>query len=142
MPQVTFWQLADEAHAAENRTCHLVADAFSNKQKCIVYCADKTSAEMVDELLWQLPADRFVPHNLAGEGPGMGTPVEICWQENQLSRRNLIVNLSGKMLTSPQAYQTIFDFVPAADEAKQAARVRYKQYQQAGCHLQFQSADT
>ncbi|MBU2979523.1 DNA polymerase III subunit chi [Alteromonas sp. C1M14] len=142
MPQVTFWQLTDEADGAEPRACHLVADAYANKKKIAVLCANQASAEAVDELLWQLPADRFVPHNMYGEGPGPGTPVEICWQENQLSRRSLLVNLSGEMLSSPGSFQTIYDFVPVADDAKQAARVRYKQYQQAGCQLQFKSADS
>ena len=142
MPQVTFWQLSDGKDAGESRACDLIASAYAQRQKCVVLCANKSSAEAVDELLWQLPADRFVPHNMCGEGPGTGTPVEICWQENQLSRRNLIVNLSGEMLTSPHSYQTIYDFVPVAGDAKQAARVRYKQYQQAGCQLQFKSADS
>lgn len=142
MPQVIFWQLSDEDDGAEPRACDLVAEAYANKKRVAVLCASSASAEALDELLWQLPAGRFVPHNLFGEGPSTGTPVEICWQENQLTRRSLLVNLSGEMVSSPQSFQTIYDFVPVADDAKQAARVRYKRYQQAGCQLQFKSADS
>ncbi|QJR80140.1 DNA polymerase III subunit chi [Alteromonas pelagimontana] len=141
MPQVTFYSLPDENNAAAVKACNLIAEAYSRKQRCAVLCASQQAAETVDDLLWQLPADRFVPHNMVGEGPPTGTPVEICWEESQLSRRNMVVNLSEKMLSSLNHYQHIIDFVPHAEEAKKAARIRYKQYQQAGCSMQFQSAD-
>ena len=141
MPQVMFYQLAATAKSAAERACDLVADAYANKQKVAVMCESQSLAEDVDELLWQLPAKRFVPHNLYGEGPPSGTPVEICWEISQLARRPLVVNLGDTMLPNPQQYQRIIDFVPADDAEKQAARVRYKKYQQAGCNMQFTAAE-
>lgn len=141
MPQVTFYSLSGEEQAAAKQACQLVADAAGNRQRCSILCQDQAAAELVDELLWQLPADRFVPHNLFGEGPSAGTPVEICWQQSQLTRRPFVVNLSQTMLNEPHQHQTIIDFVPQPEEQKQAARIRYKQYQQAGCTMQFLSAE-
>ena len=140
MPQVTFYQLQDTKDAGPVRACELIANAFANKQRCMVLCASQSQAEVLDDLLWQLPADRFVPHNMSGEGPPSGTPVELCWQPEQLSRRHVLVNLSEILPQSMGQFQQIIDFVPAADEAKKAARIRYKQFQQAGCQMQFKSA--
>lgn len=141
MPQVTFYPLSSLDADPASRACTLVANAYGNRQKVIILCATQQQAEQLDELLWQLPAERFVPHNLYGEGPSSGTPVEICWHKSQLARRQVVVNLSASMLDAPQQFQHIIDFVPVEEEAKQAARVRYKQYQQAGCQMQFLSAD-
>ncbi|RDV28946.1 DNA polymerase III subunit chi [Alteromonas aestuariivivens] len=141
MPQVTFYALSAQDDAAAKQACALAADAAGRRQRCSILCPDQQTAERVDELLWQLPAERFVPHNLFGEGPGSGTPVEICWQQSQLSRRPFVINLSQAMLSAPQQHQTIIDFVPQPEEQKQAARIRYKQYQQAGCTMQFLSAE-
>lgn len=140
MPQATFYQLkpGDEVGSI---ACQLTANALGNRQKVGILCKDQAQAEQVDELLWQLPSDRFVPHNLHGEGPATGTPVEICWSTTQLGRRPLLINLSGELPGQVQQFQSIIDFVPVADDEKQAARVRYKQYQQAGCAMQFKSAD-
>ena len=52
----------------------------------------------------------------------------------------MLVNLSEILPQSMGQFQQIIDFVPAADEAKKAARIRYKQFQQAGCQMQFKSA--
>ncbi|WP_018983366.1 DNA polymerase III subunit chi [Salinimonas chungwhensis] len=142
MPQVTFYQLPERAEAGPELACSLIADAHAAKQRVVVLCQTKSQAESLDDLLWQLPAKRFVPHNMSGEGPPSGTPVEICWSPEQLGRRSLLVNLSNTMPDAIQQYQRIIDFVPSAEDAKKAARIRYKQFQQAGCQMQFQSAQS
>ena len=142
MPQVVFYQLVDSDNGVTAKASRLIADAYANKQKISVLCDTKAQAEQVDELLWQLPADRFVPHNLYGEGPPSGTPVEICWQPQQVARRQMVVNVGSGMIPSPNNPRKIIDFVPVDEKAKQAARVRYKNYQQAGCSMQFQSASS
>ncbi len=139
MTQVIFHQLADDSQLAK-KVCDITAQAFTQKQKLVVLCGTQKEAEQVDELLWQFPSDRFIPHNLHGEGPAAGTPVEICWSTEQLSRRAVVVNMSKALIQTHKQFQKVIDFVPQAEDAKQAARLRYKQYQQAGCHMQFQSA--
>lgn len=141
MTQVCFYALKEDGRDMQTLACDLVSQAYTNKQKVAVLCASQQHAEQFDELLWQLPADRFVPHNLSGEGPSSGTPVEVCWQAQSLGRRTLLVNLSQQMINSVNNFQHIFDFVPIQEADKQAARVRYKQFQQAGCAMQFQAAD-
>lgn len=140
MPQVTFYSLSDDKELV-NKACEVTATAFANKAKIAILCANQADAEQLDELLWQIPSARFIPHNLYGEGPAAGTPVEICWQQNQLSRRQLLVNLSGTMPTQPGQYSKIIDFVPQAEQAKQAARVRYKQFQQSGYQMKYLAAE-
>ncbi|MEW9797091.1 DNA polymerase III subunit chi [Alteromonas sp. CYL-A6] len=140
MPQVVFYQLTAADDSAAARAATLIADAYANKQKVVALCRSQEQAEELDELLWQLPSDRFVPHNLHGEGPAAGTPVEICWQGDQLGRQPMLVNLSEQRISSMNSHRQIIDFVPVEEDAKQAARVRYKEYQKAGCAMQFKSA--
>ncbi len=141
MPQVVFYQLTANDDSIAARASALIADAYANKAKVSVLCDTQSQAESVDEYLWQLPAKRFVPHNMFGEGPSTGTPVEICWQPEQVSRRPMVVNVGSGMVPNAHQHKQIIDFVPLDEDAKQAARVRYKQYQQAGCQMQFKSAD-
>lgn len=74
MSNVTFYLLdeTDDTHQQPAHfalACLLATRSYRHKQKCLVYCQDQSQAEQFDELLWQLPNDAFVPHNLAGEGP-------------------------------------------------------------------------
>ncbi|GAA0858669.1 DNA polymerase III subunit chi [Aliiglaciecola litoralis] len=135
MTDVTFYLLdkADEAQPAHwLLACQLAARCYRKRQKCIVMCSDKASAEAFDELLWQQPLDSFVPHNLTGEGPKGGAPVEISWQSAETAQRPTVINLADALPERLQSYRQIFDFVPAEESAKQRARDRYKHYRAAG----------
>ncbi|MDC8832509.1 DNA polymerase III subunit chi [Alteromonas gilva] len=146
MPAVSFYALTEASVTPEGlpsvpavcaKACELTAELYAQKKKSVVLCVDQAQAEAIDELLWQLPAARFVPHNLTGEGPPGGAPVEIVWQQSALSRKQCLINLSGQMIDNPNQYQQVIDFVPVEEAAKQQARQRYKQFQQAGCQMQF-----
>ncbi len=138
---VTFYVLADGQQLPENElrtspahfalACQLCADFYQANQRVFVYTANQQDAELIDQLLWQFDADRFVPHNLAGEGPARGAPVEISWQAPKQSRQ-VLVNLAPDMPTFANRFANIIEFVPAEDAAKAQARERYKQYRQSG----------
>jgi len=144
MAQVCFYLLEQEQVAGQVATlvaaCQLAADCFSNKQKISILCEDKKQAEAIDELLWQLPVTRFIPHNLNGEGPNNGTPVEICWQQASSYNRAVLINLQQAMPDTASQFRQVYDFVPAEEQQKQQARERYKHYRAAGFQLQTQPA--
>ncbi|OZB37528.1 MAG: DNA polymerase III subunit chi, partial [Alishewanella sp. 34-51-39] len=110
------------------------------KQRVFVYTADQQSAELLDELLWQFEPDSFVPHNLAGEGPQRGAPVEIGWQAPKASRQ-VLINLADQVPDFARRFNQIIEFVPAEPTLKAQARERYKQYRQAGILPETITAD-
>jgi DNA polymerase-3 subunit chi len=142
---VIFWLLSEHhqapKHAAEanvsarvHYACVLAADLFRQQKKIQVGVMDQEQAHVVDEWLWQFEADRFIPHNLPGEGPHYGTPVEINWEASR-QRRGCFVNICDGIpdyFTQLKGLTEWHDFVPADEAGKKAARERYKQLKQAG----------
>ena len=136
MSKVSFYLLDNEVDNSKSVSaefpqhlalaCNLAARCFQNKQRCLVFCETKLLAEQFDELLWQFPSNRFVPHNLFGEGPVGGAPVEISWQAPKQFNRPVLINLALKMPDFHQRFNQIYDFVPAQEQLKQQARDRYK----------------
>ncbi|MDU0353893.1 DNA polymerase III subunit chi [Paraglaciecola aquimarina] len=147
MSNVVFY-LLDETAEAHNQPAHfalaclLATRSYRQKQKCLIYCQNQQQAEQFDELLWQLPNDAFVPHNLAGEGPVGGAPVEICWQPPNQFNRPLLINLTDTIPVFHQRFRQVIDFVPALETLKAQARERYKQYRAAGNQLDTLPAST
>ncbi len=135
MTQVTFYQLQDDDLTAA--ATQLIIDQYRARQQVLVVCADQAQAEHWDEHLWQQPTDAFIPHNLRGEGPPNGAPVSIVWPPVSESRA-VVVNLSSTTLAVNNRTRQVIEFVPTDETGKQAARERYKNYQRAGCQLQFQ----
>lgn len=140
MTQVSFYSLEEKDTAGQSLACFIAAKLYSDKQRASIWCADKAAAEAFDELLWQQPHERFIPHNLIGEGPQGGAPMQICWQQPDLRRGQSVIVLCAQPVAEPFRFQHIIDFVPLEEAAKQAARERYKYYQRAGCAMQFERA--
>lgn len=145
MPHATFYILSESADATaqpglEAFACEVASHYYRQKQRVLILCQTKQQAEQMDELLWQLPVDAFVPHNLPNEGPESGTPVEINWQQPARMNRQVCINLQAEMPSFAGKFRTLIDFVPADDAGKQQARERYKHYRAAGYTLDTQPA--
>ncbi|MGL5949774.1 MAG: DNA polymerase III subunit chi [Aeromonas sp.] len=140
MSHVVFYLLtaADtaEASALERAVCQLCAEQWPNGH-VYVYCQDEPQALRIDELLWQLPSERFVPHQLQGE-QGQA-PVEIGHRP-PARRYARLINLTTQVPPFAAGFGEVIDFVPSDEGQKQLARERYKQYRQAGHTLVMQDA--
>ena len=128
---LTQTELAGQPPAHFTLACQLCADLYRADQRVFVYCATQQDAELLDEVLWRFDADRFVPHNLVGEGPARGAPVEISWLPPR-SGRSVLLNLSPVVPPFYKNFQQIIEFVPTDEAAKAMARQRFKHYRQLG----------
>ncbi len=139
MPQACFYLLTAASNTmagnAERLCCELAARAYQQGQGMVIYCQDRAQAERLDELLWQFDAERFIPHNLAGEGPAGGAPVVIHWLQRDpplLEKRQQLVNLAFELPSFAVQFAQIFDFVAVEEHAKAQARRRFSAARQMG----------
>lgn len=145
--QVMFYLLPEESSEETMATAHLfqaclhASVCYRNNQRVYIHTDDQQSAHAIDEMLWGFEPDSFVPHNLVGEGPAQGAPVEIGYQVPK-NRRPFLINLASQIPSFAGNYSHIIDFVPAETLLKQKARERFKQYRQAGFHIETQAIET
>lgn len=121
------------------QVCKQAAHYYRNKQKVYIYTNDQAEAHNIDEMLWSFEPESFVAHNLVGEGPRGGSPVEISWK-NPTSRRPVLINLCNTVPDFANQFTTIIDFVPTDDALKQQARDRYRTCKQWGFLVESQPA--
>lgn len=140
---VMFYQLEDQAgHTIaldELHACFQAANFYRQRQRVFIFTGSQQQAHQIDELLWSFDPDSFVPHNLIGEGPDNGSPVEISWQA-PTNRRNVLINLSSTVPDFAQHFAHIVDFVPHEEQLKQLARERFKMYRKLGFQIGNQTA--
>ncbi|MCL1058831.1 DNA polymerase III subunit chi [Shewanella gelidimarina] len=119
--------------------CELAQQAFVNQQWVYIHCTDKDQAYAIDELLWQFEPQSFVPHNLKGEGPAGGAPVEIGFDRLGANKnRHVLINLADQVPQFAVNFGQIIDFVANDDSHKAIARDRYRQYRTLGIALTTQ----
>ena len=131
---------ARDTSSAFYHACLQASHFYRQNQRVFIYTHDQTQAEQIDELLWAFESDSFVPHNLVGEGPKQGAPVEISYQPPR-GRRAVLINLTETMPTFANQFQFIVDFVPSDETLKQQARERFKTCRQWGFQVNNQPVE-
>jgi DNA polymerase-3 subunit chi len=112
----------------------IAAKQYRAGQRVFIYVESLDDAHVIDEHLWCFDADSFVPHNLQGEGPKGGAPVEIG-QTPPVGRRTVLINLATKLPDFIRRFAQVIDFVPTEPQATQAARERFKYLRQLGANI-------
>lgn len=110
------------------------ASLYQAGHRIFVNVDNTDDAHLFDEHLWCFDADRFVPHNLQGEGPKGGAPVEIGTMP-PAARRPVLINLARVIPDFIRRFEQVIDFVPVEASAKQAARERFKQLRALGATI-------
>ncbi|MGB0834599.1 MAG: DNA polymerase III subunit chi [Psychrobium sp.] len=128
----TFYPLAEQDNEQEAllvKVCQLCGDLYGQGLRVFVATNDVKTAEQLDELMWKLPSEQFIPHNLQGEGPHYGAPIEIGHQPPQ-TRRQVLINLCHPLPQFAVKFTQIIDFIPNDPAHKQQARERFHHYRQ------------
>lgn len=139
MQHALFFLLSDNAEQASTQQHQAVADIacslYEKKRQCRILCNDQAQAEAIDELLWQLPTDRFVPHKIGFEGDDKPAPIELHWELNKRWTRLPLINLQQTFNHELLNCHLVYDFVPTEESAKQQARERYKYFRSSAFEL-------
>lgn len=142
MATATFYLIAHDSpqadlHGFEQYIVYLAHYFAKQGAKVYLHCQDQPHAEQLAERFWQVEPAQFIAHNLVGEGPKYGTPIEIGYQGAKPNyNRQLVINVADNHTTFANAFTEVIDFVPCDEKTKQIARERYKIYRQAGYQLQ------
>ncbi|WP_367680605.1 DNA polymerase III subunit chi [Candidatus Fukatsuia anoeciicola] len=123
-------------YSYEILACKLASKYWRSGKRILINCENKIQAQRLDKILWQRIPEEFIPHNLVGDGPKDGAPVELAWPEQYgNSSRDLLINLLPQLTDFTITFHQVIDFVPCEENLKQLARERYKSYRRAGFRL-------
>lgn len=131
MTRIDFYILQDvELDAMHRFACRLATKAMSNGNEVYVHTADNSVAQTVDDLLWEYPPQRFVPHQLLTDQPA--APINIGWQEPR-QVDDVLINLSGEVPGFFGRFDRVAEIVVRT--TRDAGRDRYKFYRDRGFPL-------
>ncbi len=119
-------------HAA----CKIAARRWSHAQTLVVYCADTSRLTQFDTLLWSFDDLSFVPHVWAQDPLAAQTPVLLTTAALALPRFDLLLNLDDDCPPFFTQFKTVLEVVSQDADDREAARQRWRHYQQAGHAIQ------
>ena len=129
--QVDFYVLQDPSLSAEQLTCRLALMAWEQGHRIMVLAQDKAQAERLDELMWEYPQGRFLPH--ARTRRPVPTPVMVGVMDDlDDDAGEVIINLTGDAVPRAERFRRLLELVPANDAQRQASRAKFREYRSRG----------
>ena len=120
----------DRLHTA----CRLVAKVVRQGFKLMIYTPDATVVERFDKLLWTFSSIDFIPHCRAEDKLAGVTPVILSRQATNLPR-DVLLNLDVEHPPFFSRFQRLIEIAGITPEDTQAARKRYRFYQDRGYEI-------
>jgi DNA polymerase-3 subunit chi len=134
MPKVNFYLLKQtNLQARTALACKLTEQLHKQGLSVQVLTVTEEAARELDALLWQYPAEGFMPHALATENAGTG--ITLCWTGRSGTGDNLL-NLTDEIPDSHGRVDSIAEFVINDDDAKARSREKWNHYKNLGYELQ------
>lgn len=132
MTRVDFYILPDVDEAARRRfTCRLAHRAATSGKRVHIR-ADEAAAVDLDELLWEYPPDRFLPHARIGNASGK-EPVTVGNGEDEPTHDDVLINLAGDIPGFFARFERVSEIVLSSDRGQ--GRDKYRRYREGGYPL-------
>lgn len=132
MTRVDFYfNAANKVDAARK----LGAKAFLAGQCALLYTEDEAVAQELDTGLWSAPALSFLPHVRCGHPLARQTPILIGASPDDLRSPDVLINLGQMWPSCFSRFDRLIELVSRDEGDRQAARQRYRFYQERGYAL-------
>lgn len=137
MTRIDFYQIESDESPLDF-CCRLIGKIFQGGHDIYIHTETETLARELDELLWRLPQNRFLPHCLLVRQDGEDdAPIHIGFEDDPGKHQDVLVNLSGKVPHFFSRFTRVTEVVPRDEASRQAARDTYKFYQDRGYPLEY-----
>jgi DNA polymerase-3 subunit chi len=130
-PQVDFYQLGDAGLDAGRLACRLALMAWERGHRIVILAESAGAATQLDELMWESPAGRFLPHGKADDDTGARAPVRII-EGRGLKDADVVINLCAQPVTATDQFRRLLEIVPHRQADRIAAREKYRYYKDQG----------
>ena len=129
--QVDFYLLKDASLSADHLACRLAMMAWERRQQVFIVANDEAHLAKLDELMWQYPPERFLPHALVTDQNARKAPVTMGLSSD-LKAVNVVINLCLEAIPQASRFNRILEIVPFVQAQRDASRAKYKSYLQLG----------
>lgn len=111
MSQVDFYLLqSSDPYEKSQFLCRLLEKIHrQGGHQVYIHCSSKQEAHTLDELLWTFKDTSFIPHNLYGEGPKQAPAIQLGFETDPKSHRDVLINLDSTVPEFQSRFKRILE---------------------------------
>ncbi|MCB1785743.1 MAG: DNA polymerase III subunit chi [Chromatiaceae bacterium] len=136
MTQIDFYVLRADARGDRFAlACRIAEKARRAGHRVLIHSRDATQARHVNELLWTLWEQSFVPHGLLGEAERDINPILIGDGHADADEHDILINLDPEIPTFFGRFERLIECVDHDDAVRESSRERFRYYRAHGYPL-------
>ena len=133
MTRVDFYILEDQSQDASMRfACRLGLKAYLSGHAVHVHVDDADTAAQLDELMWDYPKHRFLPHEVLQSQEEPKSPVHIGYEPPHHTE-GLLINLGSTVPSFFGRFDRVAEII--VGDTREQGRERYSHYRARGYPL-------
>jgi DNA polymerase IIIc chi subunit len=130
LQHIVFFQVAD-TNSKLRKLCETIFYHFERMDNFLIIVSDEKTEKYVDELLWKIPQESFIPHE-SSSAP-CNEKIIITKTKENLNNASFIFNLSSEPLFFDEPCRIIYEFEDlASEQKKEISQNKFKSYKQKG----------
>lgn len=146
MKQVDFYLISNRVTDAKYKLASRLANKLHRmQQSCLIVTDNQTATDELDRVMWTFSDSSFLAHDSITD-PNPQSAIQIGDHNSVNSlvlerEHNVLINLSSNIPMFNHHFARIAEVVEATEDAKTAARKRYKSYQGEGFSLKMHNIE-
>ncbi len=132
-PSIHFWIVHNNIEKRQ-RIREITYKHFSQSHRILILVPNQPSLIFVDQLLWQMDPDQFIPHTISSEP--IQAAVVITAEVTNLNRAQVLWNLCGSGCPIANQFENIHELDDRTDATKAQSALKKKEYYQAAGFLE------
>ncbi|HEV8051477.1 MAG TPA: DNA polymerase III subunit chi [Parachlamydiaceae bacterium] len=130
LTRVCFIRVTDNASKLQ-KLCAMIHDHFIKKDKVLIVVPSTEAAKYIDQLLWRMPEESFVPHAIASGATK--EQIAITTNLTNLNSASVLVNLLSNIHPNPGPVDLIYELLDlTSKEKEEISRKKQDNYRNAG----------
>ena len=113
-------------------TARLVAKAYAQGRRVRVITPDAAATQLLNNMLWEQPAEGFLPHVALSSPHAAATPVIIDHSITHEGSIDVLINLCAEPPAFFSRFERMFEIVGQEEALAHAGRERWKREKKAG----------
>ncbi len=115
--------------------CQLSHKAMQNGLRVLLHTPDETTANTLDQLLWQYPATAFLPHCRNNDSAASEMPVIVEYLDEPFAHGEVLISLHTACLPFFSRFERVIEIVSADADDARLGRERFGFYRDRGYEL-------
>lgn len=136
MTRVSFYILkSTEPTQRQEFACRLAEKAYHQGHQVYIHTDSANDAAQLDQALWSIRPDSFVPHEIIAENANADSPVLIGHNSTPPRLMDVLINLADEHPLFFSQFERVAEIIDDNESIKQAGRQRFQFYKHRGYEL-------